>query len=201
MEARAHPVCGAAPARGRARPGGSDRRLPAWPLAAQQQPRSHPCPPQSLPRDARSALRGRPTQRLIHRTAVYGPVRTVVWEGRSREAPPYPDSGGRHRPTADAASLQGLPCYFCALQHKLWRHPQEECINLDSYPKDYGPDLMRTERPYPGQLWKHDSIRVIVVAVGPNTVTYEDLSRPTGVTRDSLRNFLAGFTRLKSPAR
>src|SRR5215212_3410351 len=91
MEARAHPVCGAAPARGRARPGGSDRRLPAWPLAAQQQPRSYPCPPQSLPRDARSALRERPTLRLIHRTAVYGPVRTVVWEGRSREAPPYPD--------------------------------------------------------------------------------------------------------------
>jgi len=26
------------------------------------------------------------------RIAVYGPVRTVVWEGRSREAPPYPDS-------------------------------------------------------------------------------------------------------------
>src|SRR5262245_59656987 len=24
------------------------------------------------------------------RTAVYGPVRTVVWEGRSREAPPIP---------------------------------------------------------------------------------------------------------------
>jgi len=22
---------------------------------------------------------------------VYGPVRTVVWEGRSCEAPPYPD--------------------------------------------------------------------------------------------------------------
>src|SRR6267142_556294 len=28
---------------------------------------------------------------LIYRTAVYGPVCTVVWEGRSREAPPYPD--------------------------------------------------------------------------------------------------------------
>jgi hypothetical protein len=27
------------------------------------------------------------------RTAVYGPVRTVVWEGRSRKAPPYPDQG------------------------------------------------------------------------------------------------------------
>src|SRR5450631_3248997 len=26
-----------------------------------------------------------------HRTAVYGPVRTVVWEGWSRETPPYPD--------------------------------------------------------------------------------------------------------------
>src|SRR5215467_12787268 len=25
------------------------------------------------------------------RTAVYGSVRTVVWEGRSCEAPPYPD--------------------------------------------------------------------------------------------------------------
>ena len=30
-------------------------------------------------------------ENVSHRTAVYGPVRTVVWEGRSREAPPYPD--------------------------------------------------------------------------------------------------------------
>ena len=28
---------------------------------------------------------------LIRRTAVYGPLCTVVWEGRSREALPYPD--------------------------------------------------------------------------------------------------------------
>ena len=28
---------------------------------------------------------------LIRRTAVYGPVCTVVWEGRDREVPPYPD--------------------------------------------------------------------------------------------------------------
>ena len=60
---------------------------------------------------------------------------------------------------------------------------------------------MHAERPYPGQLWKHDSIRVIVVAVSPNTVTYEDLSGRAGVTRDSLSNFLDAFTRLKSPAR
>src|SRR6266702_3125541 len=40
-----------------------------------------------------SLWHGRKTNRLcsIRRTAVYGPVRTVVWEGRSREAPPYPD--------------------------------------------------------------------------------------------------------------
>ena len=29
--------------------------------------------------------------RSTRRTAVYGPVRTVVWEGRNREIPPYPD--------------------------------------------------------------------------------------------------------------
>ena len=60
---------------------------------------------------------------------------------------------------------------------------------------------MRTESPYPGPPWKHERICMIVVAVGPNTVTYEDLSGRTGVTRDSLSNFLDGFTRLKSPAR
>src|SRR5882762_4119188 len=34
------------------------------------------------------------------RTAVYGPVCTVVWEGRSREAPPYPD-----RPALEVADI------------------------------------------------------------------------------------------------
>ena len=38
-----------------------------------------------------SGVGAKDRQRLIQRTAVYGPVRTVVWEGRSREAPPYPD--------------------------------------------------------------------------------------------------------------
>src|SRR5450631_2489066 len=31
---------------------------------------------------------------VTSRTAVYGPVRTVVWEGRSCKAPPYPDLWG-----------------------------------------------------------------------------------------------------------
>ena len=35
------------------------------------------------------ARRGRSTCR----TAVYGPVRTVVWEGSGRKARPYPDPG------------------------------------------------------------------------------------------------------------
>ena len=73
--------------------------------------------------------------------------------------------------------------------------------NLDSYTPVMETELMPIERPYPGQLWKHDSIRVIVVAVSPSTVTYEDLSGRAGLTRDSLSNFLDAFRRLKSPAR
>ena len=42
--------------------------------------------------------------RSIQRTAVYGPVRTVVWEGRGREAPPYPDSIGLGTP------VETVPC-------------------------------------------------------------------------------------------
>src|ERR1700676_4783427 len=38
------------------------------------------------------------------RTAVYGPVCTVVWEGRSCEAPPYPDRWH----FSDVARLSGL---------------------------------------------------------------------------------------------
>src|SRR6266446_3863179 len=36
-------------------------------------------------------LPSQPANHIIYRTAVYGPVCTVVWEGRSRETPPYPD--------------------------------------------------------------------------------------------------------------
>jgi hypothetical protein len=37
-----------------------------------------------------SGVGAKDRQCLIQRTAVYGPIRTVVWEGRSREAPPIP---------------------------------------------------------------------------------------------------------------
>ena len=39
---------------------------------------------------------------------MYGPVRTVVWEGRSREAPPYPDR---------ATALRVTPPHRCGLRH------------------------------------------------------------------------------------
>ena len=41
---------------------------------------------------------------------------------------------------------------------------------------------MPSERPYPGQLWKRDGIRVIVVAMQPTAVTYERLSGGPSVT-------------------
>src|SRR5713101_8776406 len=49
------------------------------------------CSAKCLLRRARRRNIGPPTCCLIRRTAVYGPVHTVVWEGRSREALPYPD--------------------------------------------------------------------------------------------------------------
>ena len=55
---------------------------------------------------------------------------------------------------------------------------------------------MPAERPYPGQLWNHEGTHVIVVAVHPNTVTYEFLSGGQSVTQ-SLDVFLAVFRRLR----
>jgi hypothetical protein len=55
---------------------------------------------------------------------------------------------------------------------------------------------MPSERPYPGQLWKRDGIRVMVVGVNPTTVTYEPMSGGPSVT-ESLGSFLAAFRRHK----
>ena len=53
---------------------------------------------------------------------------------------------------------------------------------------------MPSERPYPGQLWKRDSVGVIVVGVNPTSVTCEPLSGGPSVT-ESLGSFLATFRR------
>ena len=55
---------------------------------------------------------------------------------------------------------------------------------------------MPSERPYPGQLWKRDSTRVLVVTAYLNTVTYELLPGGQSVT-ESLESFLAVFKRLR----
>src|SRR5215216_2569392 len=100
MEAWTYSLCEAATPRRRPGPGGANRRQPTWPLAAQQQPCAQHRPAKRLLQIARPRDPGAPARRLIRRTAVYGPVCTVVWEGRSREALPYPDYG-----LATAASL------------------------------------------------------------------------------------------------
>src|SRR5712692_8996657 len=91
MEARTHTLQTAATPRRRSGAGRQHCRQLPWPLAAQREPRARHCLPEGLLRRAWRRNLGAPTCCLIRRTAVYGPVRTVVWEGRSREALPYPD--------------------------------------------------------------------------------------------------------------
>src|ERR1700737_1545093 len=80
--------------------GGGNRRQPPRPLGALEQRRApHGSAQPLLLRIARPTFRRSPSHCLICRTAVYGPVRTVVWEGRSRETPPYPDQ-----------RASGIPC-------------------------------------------------------------------------------------------
>src|SRR5258707_4022892 len=92
MEAWTRSLRRAATSRRRPGLGGTDRRKPSWPMAAQQQPSALPLAAKRLLQITRPDFRRRAATCIIHRTAVYGPVRTVGWEGRSREAPPYPVS-------------------------------------------------------------------------------------------------------------
>ena len=56
--------------------------------------------------------------------------------------------------------------------------------------------LAGSERPYPGQLWRRDALQVLVVAVGPSTVTYDILTRG-GRQTDRLDAFVATSRRVK----
>src|SRR2546423_1031186 len=93
MEAWTRSLCRAATLRRRPGPGGANRRQPTWPMAAREQPRAQHCAANRLLQVTRPAFPRRSADRIIHRTAGYGPVCPVVWEGRSRETPPYPDFG------------------------------------------------------------------------------------------------------------
>jgi hypothetical protein len=61
---------------------------PQGPWRLSNSPRPHHRSVQRLSRLARLSFPRGPQGSVIHRTAVYGPVCTVVWEGMSREAPP-----------------------------------------------------------------------------------------------------------------
>ena len=56
--------------------------------------------------------------------------------------------------------------------------------------------LPSLKRPYPGQLWRRDTLQVIVVTVGPSTVTYDNLASG-GRQTENLDAFLATFRRVK----
>src|SRR5882757_1486826 len=91
MEKRTHSLCETATPRRRPGSGGECRQQPTWPLAAQQQPRTFHGSIERRTQIARPCNCCGNQASLICRTAVYGPVRTVVWEGRARKTPPYPD--------------------------------------------------------------------------------------------------------------
>src|SRR3981189_1021863 len=95
METRASPLGRTATLRRRPGPGGANRRQPTWPLAAQQQSRAHLCPTKCLLHLAQLCSPRGSQATLIYRTAVYGPVCTVVWEGEAARPTPIPIAGPR----------------------------------------------------------------------------------------------------------
>src|SRR5215510_11589609 len=66
---------------------------PSWSMEAGGLTRAQLRIAQCLLRLARDSAIDCETYRLIRRTAGCGPACPVVWEGRSREASPYPDPG------------------------------------------------------------------------------------------------------------
>src|SRR5215831_20489278 len=73
---------------------GRQGRRPAVVVVLGILPEAEPSPPGSQMRTSSRSVSPPCSNRVrcsTSRTAVYGPVCTVVWEGRSREAPPYPD--------------------------------------------------------------------------------------------------------------
>src|SRR5262249_7121493 len=92
VEVRTRSLCRVATPRCRPGSGGTDRRQPTWPLATRKQPRAHHRAANDLSQITRPSFHRRTAACLIRRTAGYGPVCPVVWEGRSRKTSPYPDA-------------------------------------------------------------------------------------------------------------
>src|SRR5450759_581069 len=91
VEDRPPAVCGTGPAGCEQGVGGKNRRLALRPVACEPEPGSGPSPVECLSHVVWTSVLGRGSKRITNRTAVYGPVPTVVWEGRRSDPPPYPD--------------------------------------------------------------------------------------------------------------
>ena len=103
-------------------------------LVYEQRAASASCVPDCLLQCVGTSADVRSAARVTSRTAVYGPVRTVVWEGGSREAPPYPDQQlGLSRPIFPQISPPTLvrPLELSALE-KLGGEDMKLMIRLET---------------------------------------------------------------------
>ena len=74
---------------------------------------------------------------VTSRTAVYGPVRTVGWEGWSREALPYPDLGSRadihgRRPSIGQRRTATVSAIF--KRHQILSNFERSCVGFAGDP-------------------------------------------------------------------
>ena len=59
---------------------------------------------------------------------------------------------------------------------------------------------LERERPCPGELWRHDNVRVIVTSVIRDIITFsEGRSGGNGLTRETLPIFLEVFHHARGP--
>ena len=54
---------------------------------------------------------------------------------------------------------------------------------------------MQPEHPRPSQIWKYVDLRVRVLDMSRDVITFQGRSRRGGVTRDNLSNFLQTYRR------
>src|SRR5436309_8636057 len=97
VEDRPQAVCGTGAAGRERGTGGEHRWQSPRSVACQPEPGSGHRPVKCRSRLAWTPVLGSRVDNITNRTAVYGSVRTVVWEGRRSDPSPYPDLGCQSR--------------------------------------------------------------------------------------------------------